>query len=95
MEEPIMEKFTFLTTTKHTIILLLLVASVGMTGLFIYIYSFFYYFHRSGMSGILQSSFYFGYMAVFSFAFFLILGSAAFQFSLIFVKYIYSRIKSD
>jgi Endomembrane protein 70 len=67
----------------------------GMTGLFIYVYSFYYYFHRSGMSGMLQGSFYFGYMAVVSFAFFLMLGSAAFQFSLIFVKYIYSRIKSD
>ena len=60
-----------------------------MTGLFIYVYSFYFYFHRSGMSGLLQSSFYFGYMAVVSFAFFLMLGSAAFQFSLIFVKYIY------
>jgi hypothetical protein len=67
----------------------------GTTGIFIYIYSFYFYFHRSGMSGVLQSSFYFGYMAIVSFAFFLMLGSAAFQFSLIFVKYIYSRIKSD
>lgn len=67
----------------------------GMTGLFIYLYSFYFYFHRSGMKGILQASFYFGYMAVVSFAFFLMLGSAGFQFSLLFVKYIYSRIKSD
>ena len=67
----------------------------GMTGLFIYVYSFYYYFHRSEMYGMLQGSFYFGYMAVVSFAFFLMLGSAAFQSSLVFVKYIYSRIKSD
>jgi hypothetical protein len=67
----------------------------GMTGIFIYVYSFYYYSHRSGMSGLLQSSFYFGYMAVISFAFFLMLGSAAFQFSLVFVKYIYSRVKCD
>lgn len=67
----------------------------GMTGLFIYIYSFYFYFQRSGMSGMLQGSFYFGYMAVVSYGFFLMLGSAAFQFSLVFVKYIYSRIKSD
>jgi hypothetical protein len=67
----------------------------GMTGLFIYVYSFYYYYHRSGMNGILQGSFYFGYMAVVSFAFFLMLGSAAFQFSLVFVKYIYSRVKCD
>eukprot|EP00980_Cylindrotheca_fusiformis_P017117 scaffold5260_cov101-Cylindrotheca_fusiformis.AAC.1 len=64
----------------------------GMTGIFIYAYSFYYYFNRSGMSGVLQSSFYFGYLAVVSFAFFLMLGSAGFQFSLVFVKYIYSRV---
>jgi hypothetical protein len=67
----------------------------GMTGLFIYAYSFYYYFHRSGMKGLLQGSFYFGYMSICSFAFFLMLGSAGFQFSLLFVRYIYSRIKSD
>jgi len=67
----------------------------GMTGVFIYIYSFFYYFQRSHMTGILQSSFYFGYMAIVSFGFFLMLGASGFQFSLIFVKYIYSRVKCD
>jgi Endomembrane protein 70 len=67
----------------------------GMTGIFIYVYSFYFYFHRSGMSGILQGSFYFGYMSIVSLAFFLMLGAAGFQFSLIFVRYIYSRIKSD
>jgi hypothetical protein len=67
----------------------------GMTGLFIYVYSFYYYFHRSGMSGVLQASFYFGYMSIISFAFFLMLGSAGFQFSLVFVKYIYARVKCD
>jgi hypothetical protein len=67
----------------------------GMTGLFIFVYSFYYYFHRSEMSGMLQGSFFFGYMTVVSFAFFIMLGAAGFQFSLIFVRYIYSRIKSD
>ena len=67
----------------------------GMTGVFIYVYSFYFYFYRSGMSGDLQASFYFGYMAIVSFAFFLMLGAAGFQFSLVFVRYIYSRIKSD
>jgi Endomembrane protein 70 len=67
----------------------------GMTGLFIYLYSFYFYFHRSEMSGLLQASFFFGYMLVVSYGFFLMLGAAAFQFSLVFVRYIYSRIKSD
>lgn len=67
----------------------------GMTGLFIYAYSFFYYFNRSGMTGMLQGSFYFGYMFIVSLGFFLMLGASGFQFSLVFVKYIYSRIKCD
>jgi hypothetical protein len=67
----------------------------GMTGIFIYVYAFYYYFQRSGMKGILQGSFFFGYMALCSLAFFLMLGAAGFQSSMIFVKYIYSRIKSD
>jgi len=67
----------------------------GMTGVFIFAYSFYYYFHRSGMTGILQSSFFFGYMAILSFGCFLMLGAAGFQFSLVFVKYIYARVKCD
>lgn len=67
----------------------------GMIGFFIYAYSFYFYFHRSGMSGLLQSTFYFGYMSIISFAFFLMLGSAGFQVSLVFVKYIYGRVKCD
>jgi len=67
----------------------------GTTGIFIYAYSFYYYFHRSEMQGLLQSSYYFGYMAVISYAFFLMLGASGFHFSLAFVKYIYSRIKFD
>ena len=69
--------------------------NAGMTGIFIYAYSFFYYFHRSGMTGVLQSSFYFGYMSIVSFAFFLMLGSAGFHTSLLFVKHIYARVKCD
>jgi len=70
-------------------------ANGGMIGFFIYAYSFYFYFHRSGMSGLLQTSFYFGYMSIISFATFLMLGSAGFRMSLLFVKYIYGRIKCD
>jgi hypothetical protein len=66
-----------------------------MIGLFIYGYSFYFYFFNSGMSGFLQASFYFGYMSILSFAIFLMLGSAGFRLSLMFVKYIYSRVKCD
>jgi hypothetical protein len=67
----------------------------GMIGLFIHAYSFYFYFFNSGMTGFLQASFYFGYMSILSFAVFLMLGSAGFRLSLVFVKYIYSRVKCD
>ena len=67
----------------------------GMTGIFIYIYSFYFYFFNSGMSGFLQASFYFGYMTIICFAVFLMLGSGGFRLSLLFVKYIYGRVKCD
>ncbi|CAM9611262.1 unnamed protein product, partial [Ectocarpus sp. 12 AP-2014] len=69
--------------------------SGGSTGLFVYAYSFFYFFNRSQMDGLLQSSFYFGYMAVISYAFFIMLGFVGFVSSLTFVKHIYSVLKCD
>mmetsp|Transcript_41052 Transcript_41052/g.52920 ORF Transcript_41052/g.52920 Transcript_41052/m.52920 type:complete len:598 (+) Transcript_41052:145-1938(+) len=67
--------------------------SGGAGGLFIYAYSFFYYFHRSEMEGMLQGSFYFGYMAIVSYAFFIMLGTIGFYSSLFFVHHIYSVVK--
>lgn len=67
----------------------------GSTGVLIYLHSFIYYFYRSEMNGWLQASFFFGYMAVVSYAFFLILGTAAFFTGLAFVRFIYSRVKCD
>lgn len=70
-------------------------ANGGATGLLIFGYSFFYFFHRSNMDGILQGSFYFGYMGVVSYAFFLMLGFVGFMSSFSFVSYIYGAVKSD
>jgi len=67
----------------------------GATGLFVFSYSFYYFFHRSNMDGMLQLSFYFGYMAVVSYAFFLMLGFVGFTSSFIFVNYIYGAVKTD
>lgn len=67
----------------------------GSTGLFIYAYSFFYFFQRSTMNGWLQGSFYFGYMAIISYAFFIMLGFVGFYSSLMFVKHIYGVVKTD
>lgn len=67
----------------------------GATGLFIYAYSFFFYFHRSSMDGFLQSSYYFGYTGIVAYAFILMLGFVGFTSSFSFVDYIYSVIKTD
>lgn len=67
----------------------------GATAFLLYMYSFYFYFHSSEMAGMLQGSFYFGYMTVLCYAFFLMLGAAASMVSLRFVKYIYSRVKCD
>jgi len=70
-------------------------ANGGATGLFIFGYSFFYFFHRSNMDGVLQGSFYFGYTGVVSYAFFCMLGFVGFMSSFIFVTYIYGAVKTD
>mmetsp|Transcript_43322 Transcript_43322/g.63580 ORF Transcript_43322/g.63580 Transcript_43322/m.63580 type:complete len:628 (+) Transcript_43322:127-2010(+) len=67
----------------------------GSTGLFIFAYSIIYYFHRSEMKGILQGSFFFGYMFIISYGWFLMLGAASFGCSLAFVRNIYGRIKCE
>jgi len=67
----------------------------GATGLFIFAYSFFYFFHRSNMDGWLQLSFYFGYTFIVSYAFFIMLGFIGCMSSFTFVDYIYSAVKTD
>ncbi|XP_076939001.1 transmembrane 9 superfamily member 2-like [Bidens hawaiensis] len=67
----------------------------GSTGLFIYGYCIYYYIQRSDMSGFMQTSFFFGYMACVSYGIFLVLGSVGFHASLLFVRYLYAAIKCD
>jgi hypothetical protein len=67
----------------------------GATGLFIFGYSFFYLFHRSNMTGLLQLSFYFGYTGIVSYAFVMMLGFVGFFSSFYFVDYIYAAVKTD
>jgi hypothetical protein len=58
-------------------------------------YSLYYFYGQSDMDGLLQSSFYFGYMAIASLAVAALLGSVGFFATLTFVRYIYSRVKTD
>jgi len=67
----------------------------GSTALFVYAYCFFYYFERSGMFGFMQTSFFFGYMLLASYAAFIMLGTVGFASSLCFVLRIYRSIKCD
>ena len=67
----------------------------GSTGLFIYGYCLYYYYARSDMSGFMQTSFFFGYMACICYGFFLMLGSVGFRASLLFVRHIYRSIKCE
>ncbi|GAB4814909.1 hypothetical protein N2152v2_001955 [Parachlorella kessleri] len=67
----------------------------GSTGIFIYAYCFYYYYARSDMSGLMQNTFYFGYMAVVCLGFFLMLGYVGFRASLMFVRRIYRAIKCE
>ncbi|XP_004297804.1 PREDICTED: transmembrane 9 superfamily member 1-like [Fragaria vesca subsp. vesca] len=67
----------------------------GSTGLFIYGYCLYYYYARSDMSGFMQTSFFFGYMACICYGFFLMLGTVGFRAALFFVRHIYKSIKCE
>ncbi|PWA78497.1 nonaspanin (TM9SF) [Artemisia annua] len=67
----------------------------GSTGLYIYGYGIYYYFCRTDMTGFMQTSFFFGYMACVCYGIFLVLGSVGFRASLLLVHYLYAAIKCD
>ncbi|KAI9384298.1 hypothetical protein POPTR_012G042300v4 [Populus trichocarpa] len=67
----------------------------GSTGLFIYAYCFYYYYALSDMSGFMQTSFIFGYMACISFGCFLMLGTVGYLAALRFVRHVYGSIKCE
>lgn len=67
----------------------------GATGFFIFFYGWYFFNHRSFMEGTLQTSFFFGYLIMGSYAFLLMLGSVGHLSTYYFVYYIYNSIKSD
>ncbi|XP_020581503.1 transmembrane 9 superfamily member 2-like isoform X2 [Phalaenopsis equestris] len=67
----------------------------GSTGLFIFFYCLYYYHVRTDMSGLMQASVFFGYMACICYGFFLMLGTVGFCASLFFVRRIYRSIKCE
>ncbi|XP_072833179.2 transmembrane 9 superfamily member 1 isoform X1 [Pogona vitticeps] len=71
------------------------VLSTGSTGVFIFLYSVFYYSRRSNMSGVVQTVEFFGYSLLTGYVFFLMLGTISFFASLKFIRYIYVNLKMD
>ncbi|KAK9803193.1 hypothetical protein WJX73_001092 [Symbiochloris irregularis] len=65
------------------------------TGGFVYAYCFYFFSARSDMHGLMQTSFFFGYMGVSCWAFSLMLGAVGFRASLTFVRIIYRTIKIE
>lgn len=69
--------------------------SGGIAGLFVLLYSVWYYKHATAMTGFFQAAFYFGYTGMMAYCFFVMLGFIGFRSSLIFVRKIYRTIKVE
>jgi len=67
----------------------------GTTGLYIYLYSIYYFNHISQMHGALQTSFYFGYMLITCVAMFMLCGTVGHLGTMLFIRTIYKNVKSD
>jgi transmembrane 9 superfamily protein 3 len=62
---------------------------------YVYLYSFYYFFFKTKMYGLFQTTFYFGYMALFSMALGIMCGTVSYVGSSYFVRKIYSTVKID
>lgn len=69
--------------------------SAGSTAIYVYLYSFYYFLFKTKMYGLFQTTFYFGYMALFSLALGIICGTVGYIGTSIFVRKIYSTVKID
>eukprot|EP00850_Spirogloea_muscicola_P000726 SM000003S10971 [mRNA] locus=s3:73369:76884:- [translate_table: standard] len=61
----------------------------GSTGIYIYGYCFYYYYALSNMQGLMQISFFFGYMACLCYSLCLMLASVSYCASFLFVRHVY------
>jgi len=69
--------------------------TAGSTGCYIFAYSLFYYRYRSYMTGVLQAAIFFGYTAIVSWSFLLMLGATGWWATFLFLKHIYKAIKAE
>nr|CAB3267004.1 transmembrane 9 superfamily member 3-like [Phallusia mammillata] len=69
--------------------------AASSTAVYVYMYSFYYFFFKTKMYGLFQTTYYFGYMAVFSIGLGLMCGSLGFLGTSMFVHKIYTYVKID
>lgn len=66
----------------------------GSTAVFMFVYSIYFY-CKSNMSGVLQTTIFFVYNTCICYAFFLMLGTISLRASLMFTRHIYHAVKSE
>lgn len=69
--------------------------SSGSTAGYVYLYSIYYFFVKTKMSGFFQTTFYFGYMLMFCFGLFILCGAIGYIGTSVFVRRIYRLIKME
>lgn len=69
--------------------------SSASTAIYVYLYSAYYFVFKTKMYGTFQTTFYFGYMALFSLGLGLLCGSFGYQGASLFVTKIYRNVKID
>jgi len=69
--------------------------AAGSTSGYVYMYSIYYFFFKTKMYGLFQTTFYFGYMALFSLSLGLMCATMGYIGTSLFVRKIYSTVKID
>ncbi|XP_057651232.1 transmembrane 9 superfamily member 3 [Diorhabda carinulata] len=69
--------------------------AAASTSIYVYVYAIYYFFFKTKMYGLFQTTFYFGYMALFSGALGIMCGTVGYIGTSIFVRKIYSTVKID
>ena len=69
--------------------------SSGSTAGYVFLYSVYYFFWKTKMSGFLQIAFYFGYMLLFCTTFWILCGTLGVAGATLFVRKIFGNIKID
>ncbi|XP_068659012.1 transmembrane 9 superfamily member 1 [Aristolochia californica] len=69
--------------------------SAASTAVYVYLYSIYYYYVKTKMSGFFQTSFYFGYTLMFCLGLGILCGAVGYLGSTLFVRRIYRNIKCD